>query len=660
MKKLYTLIAAALCSAAATAQSPVKADDLAGKYVLAGDEPQYFIEDHGFQTDNIVVLDRTGNKSFSLDNFFYDMTDWDGNRITLNGTFYDQGEWASYPTVQNIQFQYDATNLYFYNPYAETEDTQWFFPYYNSFRLLTQMDEQGTPNLYLWPNNSILLTYYTAADDNYNNKALEFVNKGAWNAETNPVGSLHLRRLPQYQTVSKRGLAGEYTINGKDGEGNDVSYKVSIELDGTDYIMTGLFGAGAPALTFTWDDTDAGIRAEGAYTFDADGNVATALESYAPNGKIYVSFTEDGNLSFDHTLYYSDGESTLYLMEAVTGEAGGTETNVLDRFAGKYLFTGTDPYCEDDNYTPAANYECEITVEGNELHLTGLLGEVDDEKAPYYTGTYNEVLNTVYFYCTSPDGGYTNDNGTWYYIYDFTLNVGETEDGRVTLSRDGYFGFYAYGEDWLKASYSSLYFEKDGKKGDDGGDPVVPVDLTKFDGDYTFTGTGAYSEYEPATPAGTYQCNITSQDGKLYMTGLLGVVDNVEQNPYYVGTYNQEAGTVYFACSSYNGGYVCDGDIWYYVYDFTLTVEEEDGKVVSLKSDSPVYFYSYDDAYNYYNAGYATMTFTKGASETAIRGVGSQQGKGARLFDLMGRQVTAPKGFYLEQKDGKVIKRLAK
>ena len=654
MKKIYTLIAAALCTAGAAAQ--VSVDDLAGKYVLAGDEPQYFIEDHGFQTDNIVVLDRTGNKTFSLDNFYYDMSDYDGNRIVLNGTFYDKGEWANYPTVQNIQFQYDATNVYFYNPYAESEDTEWFMPYYNSFRLMTQLDEEGTPNLYLWPNNSIQLNYY--ANESYDNKALEFVNKGAWNADTNPVGSLHLKRLPQYQTVSKRGLAGEYTVKGKDYEGNDVTYKVNIELDGTDYIMTGLFGANAPALTFTWDDTDAGIRAQAVYNYDDAGNLTSAIESYAPNGGIYISFTEDGSLSFDHTLYCIVGDAEYYLLEASTSEAGGTETNILDQFAGKYFFTGGNPSCDNAAFAPATYYECEITVNGDELRMNGFLGYVEDDKTPYYTGTYNEVLGTIYFQCVdATNGGYVVDpaTGIYYYVYDFTLNVDKNEAGHITLSRDDNFYFYAWGDDWLNASYSSLFFEKDGKMPEE---PVAPVDLSKFDGQYTFTGTGAFSDYAPATPASTYQCTITSENGKLYMTGLLGVVDNDGQNPYYVGTYDEEAGTVYFACSSYNGGYTYDGDIWYYVYDFTLNVEEKDGKVVALSTQNPVYFYSYDPDYNYYNAGYATMTFQK-SGENAISSIQAQQSN-ARYFDLMGRQTNKPQGIYLEQKDGKVIKRMAK
>lgn len=462
MKKFYSLLAVAFCSMSAMAQ--VSVDNLAGKYVLEGDEPVYYIEDHGFQNDNIVLLERTGNNTFSLDNFYYDMSDYDGNRIKLNGTFQDLGEWASYPTVQDIQFQYDATNVFFYNPYAETEDTEWFFPYYNSFRLLTQLDENGTPNLYLWPNNSILLTYYTAADENWSNPALEFVNKGAWNAETNPVGSLHLKRLPQYQTVTKRGIVGEYTVKGKDDDGNEVSYKVSIDLDGTDYIMTGLFGSDAPSLTFVWDDTDAGIHAYPAYTWDEEGNATSFLESYAPNTGIYISFTEDGNLAFDHALYYGDGENDYYLYDAIATKAGEDDTD-LAQFAGKYIFTGTNPWCNDAAYTPAANYECEITVEGDELHMNGFLGQVDNEgQSPYYKGTYNEVLGTVYFECGgTSDGGFVVDGDTWYYVYDVTLNVGKNDAGHITLSRDGSWLFYAYGDDWITAGYDALFFEKDGE-----------------------------------------------------------------------------------------------------------------------------------------------------------------------------------------------------
>lgn len=398
MKKFYSLLAGAMVSMTAFAQ--VNVDDIAGKYRLVGEEPSYYIEDHGFDVNCIVNVDRTGDKSFSIDNFFYGTTNYDGDAITINGTWQDAGDWASYPTVQDIQFQWDNTDMYLYNPVGEG-DHAWLFFSANSFRLLPKYVDD-TVQLFLWPNNKILLSYYDSETGSYDNPAVEFKNLGPWNAETNPEGSLHLERLPLYQTVSKRGLNGEYTLKAVDAEGNEVSCKVNIERDGTEYIMTGFFGDTDHPVTFTWDDTDAGIRAAYIDEYDAEGNCTFNFSSYAPNMNLYASFTEEGNIAFDQDLYFFDGENTMILENAVICLV--EEIDALE----------TTGYFEDYDYNPTGfdsftiyyNWTSDNTVEFINFLGTGKTLNIDLSSDP-------DDYGYIYPAFSSEDG--INDGNYFYF-----------------------------------------------------------------------------------------------------------------------------------------------------------------------------------------------------------------------------------------------------
>lgn len=661
MRKLYSLLAASLTAVSMTAQ--VSVDDIAGKYVLVGDQPQYYIEDHGFNPDNIIVLDKVGDKNFEIDNFYYDAQDYDGNHKTLPGTWYNTGEWSSYPTVQNIQFQWDNTDMYLYNPAGATDDTQWYFFSANSFRLLPKYDADKNVILYLWPNNKILFTYYTAVDENYNNSAVEFKNMGAWNAETNPEGSLHLQRLPQYTTVTKRGLVGDYVVSGKDADGNVVSYNVNISLDGTNYIMTGLFGQDNK-LEFTWDDTDAGIRSNGVAEWAEDGSAEKLIESYAPNTKIYVSFTEDGNLSFDHDLYYynaADG-TELTLTGVTTAEVA---YDPLDQFVGTYQFIGTDPTCADASYTPSETYTCYVTKVNGELHMTGFLGEVDNGNASYYTGTYDAVNQTVYFYCVDPtNGGYVADGDTWYYVYDFTLNVGRNEAGNLTLTRDGNFYFYAYGSDWLDTSYSSLSFERVSSDVPDPSEPITPDEPSYKDfAEQSGTALAYFSDYD-GNGIGLEDFTVKyTRSGK-----TITLTDFMSTGKDLVVTLDEKDSYGNYPCHFTYGDGIEDG-IYFYLF-------EDENKNIAYETETIDTFYL--NGYSYYYDGtgwdwlticyysnrdsmyyYINIDFTDDA--TAISNVKTSASSARQYFDLTGRRIAQPtKGIFIEKVNGKSVKRIVK
>lgn len=654
MKKFFTLLTAAV---AVSAMAQVSVDDIAGKYRLVpGYEPKTYIEDNGFNAEEIIVIDKTGDKSFAIENFYYDLQNYDAERLSLNGTWYDLGEWANYPTVQNIQFQWDNTDMYLYNPAGETEDTRWLFFNANSFRLLPKKTADGNTQLYLWPNNKILLSYYSATNGSYDNPALEFENLGAWSE--GKEGSLHLERLPQYTTVTKRGLVGDYVVSGKDNDGNVLSYNVSIALDGTSYVMTGLFGDTTHPLTFTWDASDAGIHAKYLAEYDEEGYYTFCLESYAASMNIFVSFTEDGNLAFDHSLYYFDGENEIVLNGATTA---AVEYDPLDQFVGTYTFTGTDPYCEDADYAPLDTYTCYITKEDGELHMTGFLGEVDDDATPWYTGTYNEVTQEVYFYCVDAyNGCYVVDNGIWYYVYDFTLNASKNEAGNMTLTRDGAFYFYAYTNDWINASYSSLTFERISSSIDKPSiEPAEPVyvDFAEQSG----TALGYFADYDGySLGLDNFGATYTRSGRTITLTNFLNAGKDLVITLEAKDNYGD-----YPTSFAYGDGFK-DG-VYFYLFESEeeyITYGNETIDTFYLNGYS--YYYN-DDNYDwlticYYSNmkgeyDYINIDFTE--EFTGIKQLKTNRNSSTKYFDLQGRRTNANNAFVVVE-NGKATKRMAK
>ena len=153
--------------------------------------------------------------------------------------------------------------------------------------------------------------------------------------------------------------------------------------------------------------------------------------------------------------------TTLSAQTTDTPEVGD---DVLRQFEGNYLFHGTDPSCESLYLAPNSYYECRIEVCDGQLHMTGFIGDVDNEEFPYYTGTYHPEDGTISFICgPDADGECVRDADDYrYYLYDFTLGTTTDSEGRLTLTRPGEFWFYAQQQrNWKRASYSSLTFTKD-------------------------------------------------------------------------------------------------------------------------------------------------------------------------------------------------------
>lgn len=141
-----------------------------------------------------------------------------------------------------------------------------------------------------------------------------------------------------------------------------------------------------------------------------------------------------------------------------------TADDALRQFEGDYLFHGSIPYCEVAECTPASFYECSIKAVDGQLRLAGLVGKVDNRDFPYYTGTYRPDEGTVHFFCGEEHEGDNvyDASGYRYYIYDFTLQIGTDDEGRLTLTQPGTFYFYAYNKgNWPRATYAGFTLTKD-------------------------------------------------------------------------------------------------------------------------------------------------------------------------------------------------------
>ncbi len=431
---------------ASVAMAQVSVDDIAGKYRLVPDcEPSYYIEDHGFDPECIVIVDKVDDKSFAIDNFYYDTQNYDGDHVQITGNFTDAGEWSSYPTVQSIRFEWDNTDMYLYNPGGETDDTQWFFFASNSMRFVPTKDADGKNYLSLWPNNKILLSYYSESNGSYDNPALEFVNMGAW--QEGKEGSMKLERLPLYTTVSKRALSDTYTIKGIDQNGNAVKFAVEIASEGGEsYTMTGFAGSQQP-ITFTWDDTDAGMRAQYVELYDEEGNLTFAFEGYNPNLNIYISFTEDGALAFDQAIYFYEGETELQLFDLVATKGVDLEGDVATGYfadGDTYEDLGLDPVPVPYTMTEGEIVLRNFAETGYDIHL-------DLNVEPYVYGGYS------YYYPNFSGEGCTNDG-----IYFMLGDADSYQYGPETIANGLYmaYSWYEPTYNWLELCYYSDNYHK--------------------------------------------------------------------------------------------------------------------------------------------------------------------------------------------------------
>lgn len=202
----------------------------------------------------------------------------------------------------------------------------------------------------------------------------------------------------------------------------------------------------------------------------------------------------------------------------------------LQQFEGHYIFHGSDPACEHPALRPYYYYECDIQTIDGQLMLTGFVGNVDNRERPYYLGSYNADNATIRFVCGGNEDGenvYGND-GCRYFLYDFTLNVGSDDEGRLTLSRPGLFMFYAASNNnWPRASYSSLTFTKNATLPQWNGNILHPNTPSTIDDLLTYTIEFEYA-HSIAAANSDIMGLIYDADGNLYALALVnGIIDAV-------------------------------------------------------------------------------------------------------------------------------------
>lgn len=211
--------------------------------------------------------------------------------------------------------------------------------------------------------------------------------------------------------------------------------------------------------------------------------------------------------------------------------APATDNEQLRQFEGNYLFHGTDPHCDAIAGKPYSYYECNVVAMGDELRLTGFVGDIDSQEQPYFKGVYNADEKTIYFSCGPDADGESiyDEEHRRFFVYDFTLNVGTDADGRLTLSRPGPFWFYAsLNNNWPRASYSSLTFTKDAPMPVWNGNIIHHVaEPTTLDELLTYT-----IEFENARKVSaantSIQGYIFDEDGELFALAMVdGVIDAI-------------------------------------------------------------------------------------------------------------------------------------
>lgn len=208
-----------------------------------------------------------------------------------------------------------------------------------------------------------------------------------------------------------------------------------------------------------------------------------------------------------------------------------TDNEQLRQFEGAYLFHGTDPHCDAIAGRPYSYYECHVVAVGDELRLTGFVGDIDSEEQPYFKGVYNADEKSIYFSCGPDADGESiyDEEQRRFFVYDFTLNVSTDADGRLTLSRPGPFWFYAsINNNWPRASYSSLTFTKDAPM------PVWNGNINHLNPDPTsldelLTYTIEFENAHKVSSADTsIQGYIFNEDGELFaLTMVDGVIDAI-------------------------------------------------------------------------------------------------------------------------------------
>lgn len=291
---------------------------------------------------------------------------------------------------------------------------------------------------------------------------------------------------PEVPTVDLNEFAGEWLFQGEgayleyeDWDGSLTPkqfYTVNMEVDGDRLLATGLVG-------FVYNEPNAFVG-----TYDAQAGTLTLSTPYYNcyvvdgNYEYYTSFNplvlnvtknEANQIVLSNTTGWTFAYEDWFYQQFTCGYTGVTMTKdgempelepnpELLKFAGNYLFKGVNADSNDPQYTTNEYYDCEVSVYGDELHLTGFIGEVEG-KMPYLVGKYDAENNRIKFSHPGADGGLIKaENGTSYYMDFFYVNV-EGEEGEYVFDHSNPFIFYAYTNgEYTKCSYDSFKFIENG------------------------------------------------------------------------------------------------------------------------------------------------------------------------------------------------------
>lgn len=305
MKKFYTFAALAAAAISASAQA-IDIDNLTdtqieGKYRVVSPMNTY-IDDVYVDEEPLVIFTKTAENTFDVNEFILPVQDYDYNTICIGATW----EPATEDGNANLNVQRDVNGeAYFYNTYYDYDDHYWIYLWNQNFRLLPSLTEEGTLQFGRAEGaNPIVFQYYDS-------------ETGEWTDAFGWYNGFTLVKEPVYTTVTKRSLAGTYTLTGWDYDNNALAYEVTITQDGTNYLLSGLFGADDVVLTCTWDNNGGGIRAAASFEYDELGYTIGGVGSDAPSSTIYFSFDENGRLVADFPIYGAVGDGWEYIFDAV-------------------------------------------------------------------------------------------------------------------------------------------------------------------------------------------------------------------------------------------------------------------------------------------------------------------------------------------------------
>lgn len=304
MKKIYTLAAlACACITAAAQQIDIEnltAQQIVGKYRLVSPQTVYY-DDIYVDEQPLIVVDQVEGNTLQGTEFIYPAMDYDYNTAYIGITW--EGE-------DGLNFQRDLNgDLYFYNSWSEE---YWTYLWNTNFRLYPSLSDEGQLQFGRQEGASAIWFCY------YGN--------GEYPACLGFEEGFTLVKQPVHTTVTKRNLPGTYHLYAYTDDG-EVSYDVTIAQDGTNYLMTGLYGADDMPLTFTWDANGGGIRAKNSYEYDSEGYYVGGIGAYSPSEDIYISFDADGNLVFDYDLsaVIGDNFQNLYSIVLTKGVLNGVD-----------------------------------------------------------------------------------------------------------------------------------------------------------------------------------------------------------------------------------------------------------------------------------------------------------------------------------------------